>query len=188
MYNEILIKQKVLFPPFLREFESTIGKRLIRLTVQQQEPLILQSAPTSNLTECLQNALRTTDAIATLLQRKGLLTSWERSIPPDDDIEDFTSTASSSDNFSVSPDLPYSLALNGDVTLNSQLLLQELGYRLYPSFGRWLVQEGVAQCFTAAEKVVTVQIDDYFMDTSYNSDPDLFEVQQVLLNIVIQRD
>jgi hypothetical protein len=68
------------------------------------------------------------------------------------------------------------------------LLLQELGYRLYPSFGRWLVREGVSRCFANAGGKVTVQIDDYYMDTAYNSNPDLFEVKQVLLNFVIQRD
>jgi hypothetical protein len=35
---------------------------------------------------------------------------------------------------------------------------------------------------------IIVNIDDYYMDTSYNSNPDLFEVKQILLNIVIQRD
>ena len=134
------------------------------------------------------------------MQEKGLVSSWERSVPPDDDVEDFTSPSSSSDGegFSVSPDLPYSLALNGDVTLGSQLLLQELGYRLYPSFGRWMAREGILRCFDDGGAAagggdkggqgVAVQIDDYFMDTSYSSDPELFEVRQVLLNIVIQRD
>mmetsp|Transcript_13127 Transcript_13127/g.21378 ORF Transcript_13127/g.21378 Transcript_13127/m.21378 type:complete len:108 (-) Transcript_13127:18-341(-) len=107
-------------------------------------------------------------------------------------MEDFTSTTStkSSENFFVSSDLPYSVALNGDITLNSQLLLQELGYRMYPSFGRWLIQKGVSGCFESGDAVnkITVQMDDYYMDPSYNTNPDLFEVKQVLLNIVIQRD
>ncbi|KAL7533936.1 hypothetical protein ACHAXR_005536 [Thalassiosira sp. AJA248-18] len=192
VFNEVLINKKVLFPPFQREFESLIGNRILQLALQQQPELLSSVVPSpTNLTERLQNALGSTDAIAALLQQKGLVTSWERSIPPDDDIEDFTSPTTSSDNFSVSLDLAYSLALNGDITLNSQLLLQELGYRMYPSFGRWLVHVGVPRCFSSKDSTggeIAVQIDDYYMDTSYNSNPDLFEVKQVLLNIVIQRD
>jgi hypothetical protein len=32
-----------------------------------------------------------------------------------------------------------------------------------------------------------VNVDDYYMDTAYNSNPDLFEVKQILLNSVLQR-
>ena len=114
-----------------------------------------------------------------------MIKTWERSIPPSEDIEDFAT---------LSSDLTYSLALNGDITLNSQLLLQELGYRMYPALGRWLIYEGVSQCFNNlvadedGRDAVRVQIDDYYMDTNYNSNPDLFEVKQTLLSIVIQRD
>jgi hypothetical protein len=183
VYNEILVNEKVFFPSFLKDFESSVGKLIL-----QKTSLLQDSATKTTLTERLTNSLIITDAAATLLQNKGIIDSWERSIPPDDDIEDWATTSKSTttDNFYVSSDLEYSLALNGDVTLNSQLLLQELGYRLYPSFGRWLVHEAVLQCF--GNENVKVNIDDYYMDTSYNSNPELFEVKQVLLNIVLERD
>ena len=129
----------------------------------------------------------------------------------DDTMEDFVDDNNEdSAIISNTMDLTYSLALNGDITLNSQLLLQELGYRLYPSFGRWMVNEAILQCFLShplspvslsingnnnnsssirnSTAKIIVNIDDYYMDTSYNSNPDLFEVKQILLNIVIQRD
>lgn len=189
VYNEILVKEKVYFPSFQRNFESSVGKLILQYTLKEQPSLLQDSATKTTLNERLMNALITTDTAATLLQNKGIIDSWERSIPPDDDIEDWTTTSKSTttDNFYVSSDLEYSLALNGDVTLNSQLLLQELGYRLYPSFGRWLVHEDVLQCFGNNENV-KVNMDDYYMDTSYNSNPELFEVKQVLLNIVLERD
>jgi len=190
-FNEILVKQEVKFPIFKKDFEALIGNRLFQLAMQQKPSLRPASSAAPNLTTNLQNALQITDDIGNFLQKKGLITSWERSIPPNEDIEDFTSTAEQSkENFFVSSDLPYSLALNGDVTLGSQLLLQELGYRLYPSFGRWIIQKGVMQCFdeTMEKNKVAIQMDDYYMDTSYSSNPDLFEVKQVLLNIVIQRE
>lgn len=190
VYNEILVKEKVYFPLFKRDFEASVGKLLLKSALKEQ-PSLLQdlASETTTLGERLANALMASDAAATLLQNKGIIDSWERSIPPDDDIEDWTTTSkpTSTDNFYVSSDLEYSLALNGDVTLNSQLLLQELGYRLYPSFGRWLVHEAVLQCFGIEDRV-KVNMDDYYMDTSYNSNPDLFEVKQVLLNIVLERD
>eukprot|EP00985_Skeletonema_marinoi_P026817 scaffold21148_cov157-Skeletonema_marinoi.AAC.1 len=176
VYNEILVREKVFFPSFKNDFEASVGKLILKSTLKEQPSLLQDLASETTLNERLTNALVASDTVATLLQNKGLIDTWERSIPPDDDIEDWTTTSRSttSDNFYVSSDLEYSLALNGDVTLNSQLLLQELGYRLYPSFGRWLVHEAVLQCF-GSENKVKVNMDDYYMDTSYNSNPDLFE-------------
>ncbi|KAL9179714.1 hypothetical protein ACHAXT_009004 [Thalassiosira profunda] len=191
-YNEILVQQRVNFLPFRRDFESLAGRGLLRLAEAQQPSLRPTMRPSADLAEGLRAALAVTDAVADFLQTRGLASSWERSVPSDEDVDDFASPAApSADGVSVSSDLPYSLALYGDATLDSQLLLQELGYRLYPSFGRWLVREGASRCFpggAGGEGAVSVQCDDYYMDTAYNSNPDLFEVRQVLLNIVIQRD
>ncbi len=183
------MKEKVYFPSFKKDFEASVGKLILKSILKEQPSLLQDLVPETTLGERLANALIASDTAANLLQSKGIIDSWERSIPPDDDIEDWTSTSkpTTTDNFYVSSDLEYSLALNGDVTLNSQLLLQELGYRLYPSFGRWLVHETVLQCFGIEDRV-KVNMDDYYMDTSYNSNPDLFEVKQVLLNIVLERD
>jgi len=184
VYNDILVNENISFPAFRQKFESKIRKRLFQLALKQDSSLLISSPP--KLTEKVVSGLQITDKIATLLQRKGIISSWERSNPSNDDIEDFISPMSS-DSFSTTPDLQFSLALNGDKTLNSQILLQELGYRLYPSFGCWLVCEGLLQCFVGDSETV-VNIDDYYFDTAYNSNPDLFEVKQVLLNIVIQRN
>ena len=192
-------------------FEKMIGTSLLQLASLRPDIAPSSISPSSSsspdtLTGCLYNALGATDAIANLLRARGFVASWERSVPFEDEIEDF------SDETSIVPaDLTYSLALDGDVTLNSQLLLQELGYRLYPSIGRWMAREAISRCFarSAADAVVEdagtatttkgggggsgdgrrvdVQVDDYYMDTSYNSNPDLFEVKQILLNIVVQR-
>lgn len=193
VYNEILINQRVVFPPFRKEFERIIGANVLQLALRQQHTALSSISPSNTLTESLNNALRATDDIAKLLQTKGFVTSWERSIPLEDDIEDFADA-----NSTVPADLAFSLALNEDVTLDSQLLLQELGFRLYPSIGRWMAHEALSQCFTAAagrdsalgdgKRNINVQVDDYYMDTSYNSNPDLFKVKQILLNIVIQLD
>jgi hypothetical protein len=193
VYNEILVKSKAYFPSFQKEFEARLGQLLLQSALKEQPSLLSPDSAISKattLTEKLVNALAATDNATTLLRNKGMIDSWERSIPPDDDIEDWaaiTATKSFTDknNFYVSSDVTFSLALNKDITLNSQLLLQELGYRLYPSFGRVLVQNVLLQCF--GNENVNVNIDDFYMDTNYNSNPDLFEVKQILLNIVLER-
>ena len=193
MYNEILVKNKAFFPSFQKEFEARLGQLLLQSALKDQPSLLSPDSALSKattLTEKLVNALAATDNATTLLRKKGMIDSWERSIPPDDDVEDWagstpTKSLTDKNNFYVSSDVTFSLALNKDITLNSQLLLQELGYRLYPSFGRVLVQNVILQCF--GNENVNVKIDDYYMDTSYNSNPDLFEVKQILLNIVLER-
>jgi hypothetical protein len=54
-----------------------------------------------------------------------------------------------------------------------------------------MAREAISRCFVGScggGGRVDVQVDDYFMDTGYNSNPDLFEVKQILLNIVVLRD
>jgi hypothetical protein len=204
VYNEVLIEGNIAFVPFRRKFGTMIGTFVLQLAPEQREDPAPSSSPpppssshSDALANRLTNALRATDNVATFLRTRGLVSSWERSIPLDDDVEDFA------DLSSYAPvDLTYSLALNGDVTLDSQLLLQELGYRLYPSIGRWTTSAALSRCIGGGAAAggdddtvidgdgwtVNVQIDDYYMDTNYNSNPDLFEVKQILLNIVIQRE
>jgi hypothetical protein len=76
--------------------------------------------------------------------------------------------------------LTLSIALDGDVTLGAQTLLQEQGYRLYPNYAKWAVATLLSQ---SGE---TVQVDDYYFDTDYNPDPNQYQVKEVLLNVVVQ--
>jgi hypothetical protein len=194
VYNDLLIEQKVSFVPFYHEFEHEIGTRLLELMPlqQQQQQSLLQSPSESRINNQVQHAFWAAEMIVTSLVENGFITSWERSVASQDDILDFTEpyVAPSSDNFSVTSDLQFTLALVGDITLKSQLLLQELGYRLYPAFGRWGLQQSLVTSFPLdgdGKKSVVVNVDDYYMDTAYNSNPDLFEVKQILLNVVLQR-
>ena len=179
-YNEILVKEQVQFPAFRRKFERDLRNRLIQIALKENPSMLGSSQkPLSDLSDGLRSALHSTDEVANFLLAKGVISSWERSVPPPEDLEDFVSLAT---------DCPFSLALYGDATLGSQLLLQELGFRLYPAFGRWMVTESIARCFAKdGAESVSLNVDDYYMDTAYNSNPDLFEVKQVLLNIALQR-
>jgi hypothetical protein len=220
VYNEVLVENDIPFGPFRTKFGNIVGTFVLQQLASERmgsppapsssfsstSSFSRTQSPTSYPPDALSNrvrdALRATDDVATFLRNRGYVSSWERSVPTDDDIEDFADTTT------YAPvDLTYSLALNGDVTLDSQLLLQELGYRLYPSIGQWTTAVAISKCFSGKGgaagsgggdddsaigggdgKSAGVQIDDYYMDTRYNSNPDLFEAKQVLLNIVIQRE
>ena len=86
VYNDILIKRKVIFPPFYKAFERMIGTSILQFAMQQQQ--YHSGLASSSLAQSLNIALSVTDNIATLLQTKGLIASWERSIPLDDTIDD----------------------------------------------------------------------------------------------------
>ena len=192
-FNDILIENKVTFPRFYAEFEEDIGTRMVEKIPSVQSSLAVYSSSTV-VEDQVQNAFKAADMTGTILSSNGFISSWERTVNSKEDIEDFIEpyTAPSGDNFSVTSDLQFTLALMGDVTLNSQLLLQELGYRLYPSFGRWILRQSLLACFPGIDNNrkggVVVNIDDYFMDTAYNSNPDLFQVRQILMNVVLQRN
>jgi hypothetical protein len=69
--------------------------------------------------------------------------------------------------------------LDGDITLQSQILLQEQGFRLYPNFARFAIG------YLMQQDGQQLSVMDYYFDTDYNSDPDKFEVKEILLNVVL---
>lgn len=178
-YNDILVKNEVFFSTFRRDFEKAFGERLVDILapVGAISTTVGSGKPTPEvLRERLVSAFRSSDAIVTALRDKGLVASWDRAPPSDDSVDDWVEGTA---------DLQFTIALDGDVTQDCQILLQELGYRLYPSFGKLAVTTLLRRCF-GGDKGIGVSVEEYYMDTDYNSDPDLFEVKQVLLNVVIQ--
>jgi hypothetical protein len=83
-------------------------------------------------------------------------------------------------------DLQISIPLDGDITLNSQILIQEQGFRIYPNFGRFTITSALQKSLNGCKQLISS--DEYYMDTNYSSDPNLFEVKQVLINVVIDSD
>jgi len=115
-----------------------------------------------------------TDRICRKLESFGFVALAVRSDLESDRIVDWAQDLS---------DLQLNIPLDKDITLESQLLLQEQGYLIYPDFGRFVITAALRNSLQGLGQVVTS--DEYYMDTNYNSDPNLFEVKQVLLNIVI---
>merc|ERR1712071_494062 len=126
----------------------------------------------SSQLEALQQSLAPVDRIRNNLSSCGLVALVDRNELEQEVVTDWSEDLA---------DLQISIALDGDVTQNSQILLQEQGYRLYPSYARVAISSALRKFLPKME----ITVDDYYMDTNYNSDPDLFEVKEVLLNIVI---
>merc|ERR1712150_242823 len=152
-----------------------MGERLLSIFLPQETISVTKIGNEEDaLQDAIQNGLTLTDRICDGLKSYGFVSLIERSDPERESIADWTKDQS---------DLQLSYPIDGDVTLNSQILLQEQGYRIYPSFGRVAITAALQRSLNGFNQVVTS--DEYYLDTNWNSDPDLFEVRQVLVNIVI---
>jgi len=126
------------------------------------------------LVKGLEAGLKLTDEILANLVSNGLVALAERNQIDNEKLADWTDDLA---------EIQLSIPLDGDITLNSQVLLQEQGFRVYPDFARFAITSAFQQ--TLANTDQSVSSDEYYMDTDYSSDPNQFEVKQVLLNIVI---
>ena len=172
-YCDLLVEKKVAFPKFKQNYERTLGEQSLGIILTSQT----FNANSSSREENLNQVLRQLDTLCKNLQSYGLVALAERNQLEDKDaIVDFMDDMA---------DLQFSVALDGDVTQNAQILLQEQGFRLYPSFAKVAIAALLLQQQKSSLKLGEITIDDYYMDTNYNSDPDLFEVKEILLNIVL---
>ena len=173
-YSDLMMSEnKITFGPFKSKFELQVGERMQELLLPGfQRPTLDKSLPMEESRKLwAQMTLRAVDQICSLLPSKGLVSAMERSAIDDDQLEDWSEDVT---------DLSFSVAIDGDITLQSQILLQEQGFRLYPNFSRFGIYS------LLQDPGLQVSAMDYYFDTDYNSDPDKFEVKEVLLNIVVE--
>jgi hypothetical protein len=152
-----------------KTFESKSGQDIV--------DLLLPKSPTgtnSDKKSMLQSATNQLNTLCERLVSTGLVARIDEVKIDPDQIDDW------SDDLS---DLSWTVALDGDITLQAQCLLQEQGIRIYPAFGRTAIQALLGNL--QGQKVI---VDDYYFDTDYNSDPDKFLVKEVLLNIVLENE
>jgi hypothetical protein len=175
-YSDLVIERKVDFPSFRRDFEKQVGQQMVALLLPNPPSPLPPSSNASSIEErkkiMLKQALENIDAVASVLVAKGLVARIDPATLDPELVDDWSEDLS---------DLTGSIALAGDITLSSQILLQEQGFRLYPNYGRYAIQsllQGIEQT-----KATT---DDYYMDPNYNSDPTRFEVKEVLVNIALE--
>lgn len=165
-YGDLILQNKIPFLPFRKDFERHVGQELLTtLNVK------ITSNENDNQQAMLEERLRLLDQVCKVLCDKGLVAATELSSLDDDQLADWIEGLT---------DLTLSVALDGDITMNAQILLQEQGFRLYPSFAKYMVMQLLEM------PKQSVSVDDYYMDTDYNSDPNTFEAKQVMLNIVLE--
>ena len=180
-YLEILMEQKdVNFPQFRKQFETKVGRDVVELllpdtTLSRNTAAGVPSSPRERR-QALQEALDVIEQLSQALVDRGLVAQIDTANPLvniPEDVNDWSEDLQ---------DLNWSIALDGDITLGSQLLLQEQGLRLYPSYARCAIQYVLEEIMLGQK----VSLDEYYMDTDYNSDPDKFEVKEVLVNVVLE--
>lgn len=161
-----IISEKILplFVPSAENIFNTLASKQEGLSPKSKEALL----------NGISSGLSITDEIMSSLVANGLVAQAERNEIDNEKIIDWTDDLA---------DIQLSIPLDDDATLASQLLLQEQGYRIYPDFGRFVITSALKKSLALTNQ--NVSSDEYYMDTNYSSDPDLFEVRQVLLNIVI---
>ena len=180
-FNEILVERNVNFKKFRVPFELELGDRLCQILLSNASGTKQNEAPAGTtidsdaLKSTLLAALADVDRLLSALVSKGLVAATERANIDNEKTNDW------SDDLS---DLQFSIALDKDITQNGQILLGEQGYRLVPDFARFAISSILRNYLSPLKEEVTTE--EYYMDTSYSSDPNLFEVKQVLLNIVIE--
>jgi hypothetical protein len=181
-YSDLILEQKIVsFASFRSRFEAQVGQQLVSLLVPAGYVVVVvkPQSPENNSSEevkkaSLENALKAIDELGKVLVDKGLVALVERSSVTDDQIYDWIDDTS---------DLEFTVASDLDTTLNAQILLQEQGFRLYPNFARYAVKYLMNQVVAVDQKVSVL---DYYFDTDYNSDPDKFEVKEILLSVILE--
>jgi hypothetical protein len=175
-YSDLLLDQNIDFRIFKPTFETQAGLQVAALLLHDLKPRSMEVRPTTVLPDqrkkSLDEAIETIRQLANAIVAKGLIAQIDLAPLESDDIDDWSQDVA---------DLSWSIALDGDITLQSQILLQEQGLRLYPNYSRYAIQTILGQL--PGQKVIT---EDYYMDTDYDSDPNKFEVKEVLVNISIE--
>jgi hypothetical protein len=175
-YSDLILSRTIDFSgPVRKEFERVMGSKVLSLLLPSGTT---KTASSSGLVSkeakaaSLKQSLDAIDRLGRSLMDKGLVSSVDVSPLDVVDVEDWSEGLS---------DLSWSVALDGDVTLGSQILLQEQGYKLiYPNYARYALQSILEGTLPAGTNVA---VENYYLDTDYNSDPDKFQVKEVLLNI-----
>jgi hypothetical protein len=174
-YSDVLIERKIDFPGFKKDFERQVGQKLVALFLPSSS-VESSSSSGSEIQErrqvMLKEALEKINGVCEALLAKGLVAQIDQAALDAEKVADWSEDLST---------LTWSIALDGDVTMKSQILLQEQGFRLYPNYGRYAIQSILQS--VEGQRVST---DDYYMDPDYNSNPDMFRVQEILINIEIE--
>ena len=172
-YSELLIERKVDFRTFKQKFDDRFGKELLTMVMPESSLSLEKRSGTLAVDRkrAIGLAKQRMDALSTALVDKGMVAAVD--ISPLEDIDDWVQELA---------DLSWSVGLDGDITMPSQILLQSQGIRFYPNYAHLMIQTILQQELPNLKTT----IEDYYLETDYNSDPEKFEVKEVLVNINIE--
>lgn len=170
-YSDLVIERNVEFRKFRSQFEGKLGNDLVTMVVPEDrlKKVLLGNDKGENLKQ----VLRIVDDLLSTWRQMGLVALADYPPVDEEKVVDWIDDVS---------DFEVSFALDGDITLDSQILLQEQGFRLYPNFCKYAIVYLMEQ----VSKDQKVSAMDYYFDTDYNSDPDRFEVKEVLLSVQLE--
>lgn len=177
-YTDLIVEQNIDFRSFQKDFEERMGSKVAELFFPKEDFSAKLAPGSLSNPKVRQERWASTEKrlrqLADALVQRGLVAQIDVSYDKDD-LADWLDDAIS--------DLQFNIALDGDVSLGTQILLQEQGFRLYPNFGRYAIRN-----MLEANLGSSIDITDYYMDTDYNSDPDKFQVKEVLLSVIVESD
>ena len=181
-YSDLILERNIDFRKFKPKFEQQVGQQLAGLFLSSSNVDTAWTSSTDSKSSTAQArraalgmALGRIDQYCAHLVQQGFVARIDLAPLDPTEVDDWAQGDLA--------DLTWSIALDGDVTLQAQILLQEQGFRLYPNYARYAVQSILTQLLPASQDVTTM---DYYLDTDYNSDPEKFEVKEVLVNINIE--
>ena len=156
-YTDLILQQKIDFGTFQKAYEERMGVKVQGL-LQLSQDARNELAVAGSLSDAEVRQARWTASQARLqrlnaaLVQRGLVAQVDVSYDKDD-LADWLDDAVS--------DLPFNVALDGDVTLQTQILLQEQGWRFYPNFRRYAVRQALQEALGTKRLDIT----DYYFDT-----------------------
>lgn len=180
-YSDLIIERKLDFASFRPQFEKQVGQQLVEIFLASTgSDYTVATTETSSdnpkqLLTTLPRVLDRLDQLCRALVEAGFIAAIDRPILDAEQIKDWSEDLS---------ELAWTVALDNDVSTGSQVLLQEQGFRLYPSYARCAIQWILQSYMERVQQQVTIV--DYYMDTDYNSDPQKFEVKEVLLSVELE--
>jgi hypothetical protein len=167
-YSDIVVAQRIDFKPFQREFENKVGDSLAALSLCDCASIqpISASEAAANPAATLKRIIYRIENILDVWIQRGLVAQIDPA-----NVEEWN----------TQDDWTWSIGIDGDASMPAQMLLQELGWRLYPSYGRFVVQALLRRAYPNLQ----VDVTDYYLDTDYSTDPNQYEPKEVLLNVII---
>lgn len=144
-YCDIILSMNASMGWNKKGFEKLLGDKILQVLAPSYNIVLKNLAINRSnsklqqkdiLVKGLEAGLKLTDEILANLVSNGLVALAERNQIDNEKLVDWTDDLA---------EIQLSIPLDGDITLNSQVLLQEQGFRVYPDFARFAITSAFQQ-------------------------------------------